>query len=89
MCWESWEIQFTVQKARAGQRRRYEGDEDESEEEEVAGNAQALARKSVKSLRRAIMAVVALAGEEKEHIPPITSAENNPFPYEIVVRTGK
>lgn len=37
------------------------------------------------SLRDAAMAVMEIAGREKEHIPVITTADANPFPYEITL----
>lgn len=42
-----------------------------------------------KSLRAAAMDVLRFTGEEKGHIPPITSAETNPFPYEIVLKSSQ
>lgn len=38
-----------------------------------------------KSLQKAAMKVVSIASEEKDHIPPITTNETNPFPYQILV----
>ncbi|KAK4899216.1 hypothetical protein LTR27_003447 [Elasticomyces elasticus] len=37
------------------------------------------------SLQKAAMKVVTTVNEEKGHIPPITTNESNPFPYQIVV----
>ncbi|TKA78592.1 hypothetical protein B0A55_03874 [Friedmanniomyces simplex] len=37
------------------------------------------------SLQEAAMKVVAVVNREKGHIPPITTNESNPFPYQIVV----
>ncbi|EMC97328.1 hypothetical protein BAUCODRAFT_69303 [Baudoinia panamericana UAMH 10762] len=36
-------------------------------------------------LQQAAMKVVALANREKAHIPPITTNDTNPFPYQILV----
>ena len=41
------------------------------------------------SLRAAVMEIIRLAGEEKEHIPPITTSETNPFPYTVEVGLGE
>jgi len=38
-----------------------------------------------RSLQNAAMKIVTTAGEEKDHIPPITTSETNPFPYQILV----
>ena len=37
------------------------------------------------SLMEAAMKVIEIASEHKDHIPPITTAEENPFPYTIEV----
>lgn len=41
------------------------------------------------SLAKAAMKVVRVVGRDKEHIPPITQADVNPFPYSIVVNPRK
>lgn len=38
-----------------------------------------------RSLQKAAMKIVTIAGEERDHIPPITTTEANPFPYQILV----
>ena len=38
-----------------------------------------------KSLQEAAMKVVSLVNAERGHIPPITTNETNPFPYQILV----
>lgn len=35
------------------------------------------------SLRHAAMEMIRIANEEKDHIPPITTSEQNPFPYTV------
>lgn len=47
--------------------------------------AEALKSKMEESLRQAAFRVVELAGGEKDHIPPITTMEGDPFPYRITV----
>jgi len=37
------------------------------------------------SLQKAVMKILTHAGEEKEHIPAITTNETHPFPYKIVI----
>jgi len=37
------------------------------------------------SLQKAVMKILVAAGEEKEHIPQITTNETHPFPYKILV----
>lgn len=37
------------------------------------------------SLQKTALKIVDLVNREKEHIPPITTSEQNPFPYRMVV----
>lgn len=37
------------------------------------------------SLQKAAMKIVAIVNRDKDHIPPITTSDANPFPYRIVV----
>ncbi|KAK3053729.1 hypothetical protein LTR09_005008 [Extremus antarcticus] len=42
-------------------------------------------RQMEKQLQTAAMAIIETANGEKDHIPPITSTDSNPFPYQILV----
>jgi hypothetical protein len=42
-------------------------------------------RQMEKQLQTAAMAVIQTANRERDHIPPITSTDSNPFPYQILV----
>lgn len=35
------------------------------------------------TLQRTAMKIVSIVNKDKEHIPPITTSETNPFPYQI------
>lgn len=37
------------------------------------------------SLQKAAMKIVAIVNQDKDHIPPILTSEQNPFPYKILV----
>lgn len=37
------------------------------------------------SLQKAAMKIVAIVNRDKDHIPPITTSDANPFPYRIMV----
>ena len=37
------------------------------------------------SLQKTAMKIVAIVNRDKDHIPPITTSETNPFPYQIHV----
>jgi len=36
-------------------------------------------------LFKAAMKIVTTVNREKDHIPPITTSESNPFPYQIMI----
>jgi hypothetical protein len=38
-----------------------------------------------KSLQKAALKVVTIVNKHKDHIPPITTTDTNPFPYHIVI----
>lgn len=43
-----------------------------------------------RSLQKAVMRVVGIVNRERAHIPPITTNESNPFPYQVLVNpSGK
>jgi hypothetical protein len=37
------------------------------------------------SLQKTAMKIVAIVNRDKDHIPPITTSDQNPFPYKIFV----
>lgn len=37
------------------------------------------------SLHKTAMSIVKIVNRDKDHIPPITTSETNPFPYEILL----
>jgi hypothetical protein len=38
-----------------------------------------------KSLHKTALKIITIVNREKDHIPPITTTDTNPFPYQIVV----
>jgi hypothetical protein len=38
-----------------------------------------------KSLHKAALKIVNIVNRDKDHIPPITTSDSNPFPYHILV----
>jgi autophagy-related protein 101 len=38
-----------------------------------------------KSLQKTAIKIITIVNREKDHIPPITSTDTNPFPYQIVI----
>ena len=41
-----------------------------------------------RSLEKAAGQVVQIVNSQREHIPPITTAESNPFPYDLKIKMG-
>ncbi|KAL8679235.1 MAG: hypothetical protein Q9186_004477 [Xanthomendoza sp. 1 TL-2023] len=44
-----------------------------------------LLRAEAPSLHKTAMTIVKIVNRDKDHIPPITTSETNPFPYEILL----
>lgn len=79
-CWESWRIQMSSPDSPSKQ-----GTSDMFSKGSPANSA---ARKeSAVELQRALLEIVAAADNNKEHIPPITTTDVAPFPYEIMIST--
>lgn len=38
-----------------------------------------------KSLQKTVLKIVNIVNRDKDHIPPITTTDANPFPYDILV----
>lgn len=38
-----------------------------------------------KSVEKAAYKIISIVNRDKDHIPPITTTDANPFPYQIVV----
>ena len=52
----------------------------------MGNKERAKVRKAMEStLHNTVMKVVTLVNAHKDHIPPITTTESNPFPYQINV----
>jgi autophagy-related protein 101 len=85
VCWESWSVEVVVARPRS----------------EAGKSGQVLSgllvvltlladrikvrRAMESSLQKAAMKIVAIVNKDKDHIPPITTSESNPFPYRIMV----
>lgn len=37
------------------------------------------------TLQKTAMKIVTIVNRDRDHIPPITTSETNPFPYQIVI----
>lgn len=38
-----------------------------------------------KMLQKAALKILTIVNKDKDHIPPITTSDTNPFPYQIVL----
>ncbi|TGZ81096.1 DUF1649-domain-containing protein [Ascodesmis nigricans] len=45
----------------------------------------AVRKKIERQLEKTLRTIIATAGSKKDHVPPITSNDSNPFPYAIVI----
>ena len=81
ICWERWSLEVTLATPKT------EAGEFEKSWQRASGNNHTERAKVMKSigstLQKAAMRVVTIVNREKEHIPPITTSEMNPFPYSI------
>ncbi|TAQ90414.1 hypothetical protein B7494_g1245 [Chlorociboria aeruginascens] len=69
VCWEQWTLDITLATPR-------------TEKWYVSQ----IVRKAMEAmLLKAAMKIVTTVNNEKDHIPPITTSETNPFPYQIIV----
>jgi len=41
------------------------------------------------TLNNTVMKIITLVNAHKDHIPPITTTDSNPFPYEILINPQK
>jgi autophagy-related protein 101 len=92
VCWEEWCLQVVVARPRS------EAGEISSSTTmapklsrrltDICGGIQdriKVRRAMESSLQKTAMKIVSIVNREKEHIPPITTSEQNPFPYRVLV----
>ena len=86
VCWEIWCLEVTIATPRteAGIFPHLN-----SPSSQRASNAKIFAERTkltkamASTLQRTAMKIVSIVNKDKEHIPPITTSETNPFPYQI------
>ena len=84
VCWESWTLDVTVASPRT------ESGMTPTANAGHPGILTAAERSKVRrametTLLKSVMKVVTIMSRERDHIPPITVSETNPFPYTISV----
>lgn len=90
ICWESWTVKVTVAEPRtesgelltlAHSHRSYL-----CRHPNTSGSERAKVRKAMEqTLLTTVMKIITSVNQHKDHIPPITTSESNPFPYQINV----
>lgn len=100
VCWEQWAITIDVvtnihEKGRRSKNVRRSGPACASRLKltRVHNHGRLLDRqRSIKNMEKALSArflsILRTVNERKDHIPPITTSEGNPFPYQIVIPTA-
>ncbi|KAI2903121.1 hypothetical protein CBS63078_5963 [Aspergillus niger] len=74
VCWEVWNLDVTIATPRT------ESATPRTHEE------RAKVRKAMENmLQKAVLKILAVVNRDKEHIPPITTSDSNPFPYRVVL----
>ncbi|TVY84895.1 Autophagy-related protein [Lachnellula suecica] len=77
VCWEQWTLNVTLATPRT---------ETGTLVCVISGVQRAKVRKAMEAmLLKAAMKIVTTVNREKDHIPPITTSEANPFPYQILI----
>ncbi|CAK7263957.1 hypothetical protein SEPCBS119000_000744 [Sporothrix epigloea] len=74
VCWECWTVKVTVAEPRS-----------ESGPMLIATERAKVRQAMESTLLAAVMKIVTSVNAHKDHIPPITTSEANPFPYQINV----
>lgn len=86
VCWERWCVEVTIATPRT-EAGIYPSLGDTSRQ--TARNAKDAAERAkvikamASTLQKTAMKIVTIVNKDKEHIPPITTSETNPFPYQI------
>ena len=86
VCWEQWTLDVTLATPRteSGMFPYSSTCRDGTDASNFLERAKV--RKAMEAmLLKAAMKIVTTVNREKDHIPPITTSESNPFPYQIVI----
>jgi autophagy-related protein 101 len=82
VCWEQWTLDVTLATPRTESGKRARTDLHNNDAETTSERAKV--RKAMETmLLKIAMKIVSTVNREKDHIPPITTSETNPFPYQI------
>lgn len=84
ICWEEWVVQVVVARPRTEAGRSTRPIECKRTDRVLTERIK-MRRAMESSLQKAAMKIVTIANKEKDHIPPILTSDQNPFPYQILV----
>lgn len=86
VCWEQWTLDVTLATPRTESGMDIYTTSMEVMLMQLKLLERAKVRKAMEAmLLKAAMKIVTTVNREKDHIPPITTSEANPFPYQIVI----
>ncbi|KAI4215014.1 MAG: hypothetical protein LQ351_002328 [Letrouitia transgressa] len=84
ICWEAWKLVITLTAPRTEAGRLFEI----SIQRSLLScflERMTMTKTEAPALQRTAMNIVKIVNRDKDHIPPITTSETNPFPYEIIL----
>ncbi|KAL8878551.1 MAG: hypothetical protein Q9198_003662 [Flavoplaca austrocitrina] len=85
ICWEVWKLKITLTSPRTETGSWPSWAYKRLECAERPSERITLLRAEAPALQRTAMTIVKIVNRDKDHIPPITTSEMNPFPYEILL----
>lgn len=85
VCWEQWTIDVTLAKPRTESGESASACQERQSYAEGPTDMTKVQSAMERSLQKAAMKVVTTAVDERDHIPPITVKDANPFPYQILI----
>lgn len=90
VCWESWTVKVTVAEPRTetGTSNNLKDTLGRMANEERGTERAKVRRAAQQTLQKTVLKIVTYVNTHMDHIPPITTTESNPFPYQIHVNNG-
>ncbi|KAL8945349.1 MAG: hypothetical protein Q9211_000119 [Gyalolechia sp. 1 TL-2023] len=84
ICWEVWKLKITLTTPRTETGKACPPS-DTGQYADLLRERMTLLRAEAPALQKTAMTIVKIVNRDKDHIPPITTSETNPFPYEILL----
>ena len=87
ICWEVWSLDVTIAtpKTEAGKLTELATERDEARPLTCFIDRAKVRKAMENMLQKTAIKIVTIVNREKDHIPPITTSDTNPFPYQIVL----